>query len=54
MAIYTNKPVGYNDYVFFQRYVLGYKVFNQMTLGIGLKAHGHIAEHMDFRIGWKF
>lgn len=54
MALYTHKPYGYNNYNFYQRYVLGYKVLNQMTLGIGLKAHGHIAEHMDFRIGWKF
>ncbi|MFD2203148.1 acyloxyacyl hydrolase [Shivajiella indica] len=54
MAFYTHKPMGYNDYVLYQRYVLGYKLLNHLTLGIGLKAHGHIAEHMDLRIGWKF
>ena len=54
MAFYTHKPAGYNDYSFYQRYVLTYKVLDQFFIGIGLKAHGHIAEHMDLRLGWSF
>jgi hypothetical protein len=55
MAIYTRKPDGYNDdFSFYQRYLLMYRFDGNLSLGFSLKAHGHIAEHMDFRIGWKF
>lgn len=54
MAMYLHKPAGYNDYIFYQRYVLNYHIANQFFMGIGLKAHGHVAEHMDLRMGWKF
>jgi hypothetical protein len=54
MAMYTHKPAGYIENNFYQRYVLSYKVLDQFLIGIGLKAHGHIAEHMDLRLGWEF
>ncbi len=54
MAWYTNKPDNYHDFRFYQRYVLSYLLTRHLTLGVGLKAHGHVAEHMDLRFGWSF
>lgn len=54
MALYLNKPEGYDDHRFYQRYVLRYKIGNAFSAGVGLKAHGHVAENIDLRLGWRF
>ncbi|MEX2592043.1 MAG: acyloxyacyl hydrolase [Anditalea sp.] len=54
MALYTHKPNAYNDHLFYQRYVLQYQVWSNWSMGIGLKTHGHVAENIDFRLGWRF
>ena len=52
---YLYRPQGYQErYLFYQRYLLNYRVGKNLRIGAGLKAHGHIAEFMDFRIGWVF
>ncbi|SMD44224.1 Lipid A 3-O-deacylase (PagL) [Aquiflexum balticum DSM 16537] len=53
-AIYTQKPTGYNDYLFYQRYSLMYRLVNDFSMGFSLKAHGHVAENMDVRISFRF
>lgn len=54
MAFYAHKPVGYNDYRFYQRYILQYRAWSKLQIGMGLKVHGHEAENIDFRLGWRF
>lgn len=53
-AVYAFKPAAYNDYSFYQRYVLKYRVWNDWELGAGLKAHGHVAENIEVRLGRRF
>lgn len=53
-AFYTQKPSGYNDFLFYQRYSLMYRLINDFYLGFSLKAHGHVAENMDVRISYRF
>ncbi|MFC4871877.1 acyloxyacyl hydrolase [Negadavirga shengliensis] len=54
MTWYIQKPVGYQpDRTFFQRYILSYEIFKGVRVGVGLKTHGHVAENIDFRIGWR-
>lgn len=54
MAVYTQKPIGYVDNLFYQRYVMKYRYFKNFSIGISLKAHGHVAENIDLRLGWVF
>jgi hypothetical protein len=54
MALYTHKPSGYNDYIFYQRYTLNYQIVEGLSMGFSLKAHGHVAENMDFRVAYNF
>lgn len=55
MVMYISKPAGYQeDHEFYQRYILNYLLNENFRIGAGLKAHGHVAEYMDFRLGWKF
>ncbi len=54
MAMYTQKPVGYVENLFYQRYILKYRFYQNLSLGFSLKAHGYVAENLDFRIGWTF
>ncbi|MHA7130878.1 acyloxyacyl hydrolase [Algoriphagus namhaensis] len=55
MVRYLARPAGYQeDHQFYQRYVLSYRLGKNFRLGAGLKAHGHVAEYMDFRVGWNF
>lgn len=54
MSYYAHKPNGYNDYLFYQRYILQYKLWGKLGLAIGLKVHGHVAENVEVRLGWKF
>lgn len=52
MAFYLQKPVGERNQRFYQRYLLRYKINNSLFAGVGLKAHGHVAENLDVRLGW--
>lgn len=54
MALYTHKPAGYHDHRFYQRYILQYRAWSALSLGMGLKVHGHVAENIDVRLGWRF
>ena len=55
MVKYMSKPMGYQeDREFYQRYTLNYMMGKNIRIGAGLKAHGHVAEFMDFRVGWVF
>ncbi|MDN3202991.1 acyloxyacyl hydrolase [Algoriphagus sediminis] len=55
MALYLHKPKGYQeDHSFYQRYSLHYVLFDSFRIGAGLKAHGHVAEYLDLRLGWVF
>jgi hypothetical protein len=52
---YLHKPLGYRDSeAFFQRYQFSYRIGKHLSLGAGLKAHGHVAEYLDLRVGWRF
>ncbi|GAB2500537.1 acyloxyacyl hydrolase [Algoriphagus taiwanensis] len=54
-AGYLYKPEGYQeDKEFYQRYTLNYFLGKNFRIGAGLKAHGHVAEYLDFRLGWRF
>lgn len=53
-AWYANKPVNYHDHSFYQRYALQYLITQHLQVGFSLKTHGHVAENLDLRIGWKF
>lgn len=39
---------------FYQRYLLEMHVTDHLRIGAGLKAHGHVAELMEVRLGWTF
>jgi hypothetical protein len=55
MVKYISKPQEYQkDHEFYQRYTLNYLIGKNFRIGAGLKAHQHVAEYMDFRVGWKF
>lgn len=54
-AWYASKPATYQaDRNFYQRYTLSYQLGRNFRLGVGMKAHGHVAENMDLRVGWRF
>lgn len=53
-AVYTQKPAGYIDQLFYQRYTLHYRLFSNFSIGGSMKVHGHVAENIDFRLGWRF
>jgi len=40
--------------VVYQRYGLVHRTTPWLSLGIGLKAHGHVADFLDFRVGYTF
>jgi len=52
-AYYLEKPSGYTHHSFYQRYIIQYGLIKNLQLGVGLKVHGHVAENIDFRLGWK-
>jgi hypothetical protein len=54
MALYLQKGNGNDSHRFYQRYVLRYQLNSSLYVGVGLKAHGHVAENIDLRLGWKF
>jgi hypothetical protein len=54
MALYLHKPDNYQEAAFYQRYLLMYHAVRKVSLGVSMKAHGHVAEHMDLRIAYRF
>lgn len=55
MGVYVKKPKIYEpDKSFYQRYVLSYLLKNSIRLGVALKAHGHVAENIEARVGYQF
>ena len=52
-AAYLIKPDAQMNDVY-QRYTLMYRINQQLSAGVGLKSHGHVADFGDFRIGWSF
>jgi len=46
---------GYADYeIVYQRYKLTYRITRNIYAGISVKAHRHIADYLDFRVGYYF
>jgi hypothetical protein len=55
LGYYLHKPENYqSEKLFFQRYVLSYQIWQKLRVGIELKAHGHVAENIGFRLGYGF
>jgi hypothetical protein len=54
MAWYVYRPFPSVSESFFQRYGIYYRIGKIINVGFSLKAHGHVAEHMDMRIGVEF
>jgi hypothetical protein len=54
MAYYVYKPFPSTSKSFFQRYGIYYRIGKMVSIGFSLKAHGHVAEHMDVRLGVEF
>lgn len=54
MAWYAYQEFPATSKSFFQRYSIYHKIGERLLLGFSLKAHGHVAEHMDIRIGVEF
>lgn len=50
MGWYAYNPSGYNT-LLYQRYSLLYKINSRWFTGFNLKAHGHVANFIDLRIG---
>lgn len=50
MGWYAYNPSGYNT-LLYQRYSLLYKINSRWFTGFNLKAHGHVANFIDFRVG---
>ena len=53
LGIYLYAPYERVDAVY-QRYGLSYRVIDNLIFGINIKAHRHIADFMDFRLGYMF
>jgi hypothetical protein len=49
-GVYLYNPHGGTPDVF-QRYYLDFFITDWLTSGIGLKAHGHVADFLEFRVG---
>lgn len=55
MGIYAFRPYrDNNNDLLYQRYKLTYRFNNGFYTGISLKAHRHVADYFDFRIGYSF
>jgi len=54
MAYYAFRDYPSTSKSFFQRYGIFYNFGKLISLGFSMKAHGHVAEHMDVRIGVEF
>nr|MBI1229702.1 acyloxyacyl hydrolase [Cytophagales bacterium] len=54
-GVYVQKPDIYEpDKLFYQRYTLSYLLKNAVRIGVALKAHGHVAENIEVRLGYQF
>ncbi|MBT8220570.1 MAG: acyloxyacyl hydrolase [Bacteroidia bacterium] len=51
IGYYIYKPYAPGDEVY-QRYGLVFRAFNRLSAGINLKAHRHVADFLDLRVGW--
>lgn len=54
MAWYVHQPEEMEGHRFYQRYVLFFRMVSDFHVGVSLKAHGHVATHLDLRLGWQF
>lgn len=54
IGIYTLKDFPNTPDDWYQRYGLSYMANKNIQLGFTLKAHGHVAEILDLRLGWVF
>lgn len=52
-GVYVFNPYGGTPDLY-QRYFLDLLVTKMLTTGVGLKAHGHVADFLDFRVGVSF
>ena len=53
LAAYLIKPnTRFHD--LYQRYSLLYRISNSFLAGVSLKAHGHVADFLDLRLGYSF
>ncbi|NCA84858.1 MAG: acyloxyacyl hydrolase [Clostridia bacterium] len=53
LGVYLYDPYHHNT-ALYQRYALEMKITERFIAGIGLKAHGHVADFLDFRLGVRF
>jgi len=53
IGVYYYKPFRNTD-DFYQRYGLSYSFTKHLFAGMNLKAHGHVADFFDFRLGYRF
>ncbi len=51
-GVYLTKPSSYFKPVY-QRYGLNYRINRKLEIGMGLLAHGHIANFLDFRLAYQ-
>ncbi|MEL7002086.1 MAG: acyloxyacyl hydrolase [Bacteroidota bacterium] len=52
-GLYLDSPDP-NDRIIFQRYALDYHISPNIKAGFSLKAHGHVAQNIDLRVGYIF
>ncbi len=53
LGFYAYRPFRNTD-DFYQRYSLYYALSEKISLGSSVKVHGHVADFIDFRIGYRF
>lgn len=51
-GVYLTAPEGL-DYTFYQRYELRYTISEKWSVGSSLKTHGHVADFLDVRVGYR-
>ena len=54
LGFYLYRPYPADKSSFYQRYELLYLINKRYQIGTSLKAHGHVADNLDFRIGVLF
>jgi hypothetical protein len=42
------------NFNFYQRYGLTYAITDNFLVGVALRAHGHVADFLDLRVGWQW
>jgi hypothetical protein len=53
IGVYFLKPSSRPEDLY-QRYGLNYRINPSLLVGVNLKAHGHVADFLDMRIGFSF